>query len=74
MKIMKIKIIKKNQIRKRDFDSMKEDVHFLNEKYNSFERIFENKLDFIESRLSKLIEKDEKKEEIIVENENLNIN
>ena len=66
---------KKNQVRKRDFDLMKVDLQDLNDKYNSFERVFENKLDFIESNLSKLLEeerkhKEEKKSENKSENKN----
>ena len=67
---------KKNPIRKRDFDLMKEDLRDLSDKYNNFERVFDNKLDFIESSLSKLLkeegpQKEEKKiEKKINENKN----
>ena len=52
---------KKNQIRKRDFDLMKEDIRDLTDKCNNFERVFENKLYFIESSLSKLLNQEEEK-------------
>ena len=50
---------------------MKEDLNDLNEKYSQFERVFENKLEFIESSLSKLLKQDKNnKEEKKVENKN----
>ena len=39
---------------------MKEDLRDLSDKYNNFERVFDNKLDFIESSLSKLLKEEEK--------------
>ena len=39
---------------------MKDDLNDLNEKYSDFEKVFDNKLDFIESSLSKLLQKEEK--------------
>ena len=72
---------KKNQIKKKDFDKMKDDLNDLNEKYSNFEKVFENKLEFIESSLSKLLQKEEKekKEKIsedkkIIDNNNENNN
>ena len=47
--------------RKREFNVMKKDIKDLNEKFNDFERVFDNKLDFIETSLSKIL--DDKKEE-----------
>ena len=57
------KIIDDNKNKKiiKDFDLMREDLKNLNEKYTNFERIFDNKLDFIESSLSKLLEINKKK-------------
>ena len=42
--------------RKREFNVMKKDLKDLNEKFNDFEREFDNKLDFIETSLSKILE------------------
>jgi hypothetical protein len=47
--------------RKREFNVMKKDLKDLNEKFNDFERVFDNKLDFIETSLSKIL--DDKKED-----------
>ena len=41
---------------------MKDDLNDLNEKYSNFEKVFDNKLEFIESSLSKLLQKEEKEE------------
>ena len=58
-----MKVKSKNEIKQKDFDSMKENLKNLNEKYSKFEKIFDNKIDFIESNLSKLLEISKKKEE-----------
>ena len=56
---------------KKDFDLMKENLKNLNEKYSDFDRVFENKFEFIESSLSKLLKQDKNnKEEKKVENKN----
>ena len=67
----KINNDKKNLITKKDFDLIKEDLNDLNEKYSELERVFENKLDFFESSLSKSLKQDKNnKEEKKVENKN----
>ena len=43
---------------------MKQDLQELNEKYNYLERVLDNKMDFIESNLSKLLEKEGNQKEI----------
>ena len=53
-----IKEKKEKKINYREIEIIKEDINDLNDKYNQFERVFENKLDFIESTLIKLIDKD----------------
>ena len=58
-----MKVKSKNEIKQKDFDSMKEDLKNLNEKYSKFEKVFDNKIDFIESSISKLLEINKKKEE-----------
>ena len=51
---------------------MKEDLRDLSDKYNNFERVFDNKLGFIESSLTKLLKEEGKqKEEKNIENKNI---
>ena len=52
-----------NQIKRREFNAIKEDLNDFNEKLSKFERVFDNKLDFIESALSRLLEKEEQQKE-----------
>jgi hypothetical protein len=49
---------KEEKKRKNELNAIKEDITDLKEKYCSFERVWDNKLDFIESSLSKLMEKE----------------
>ena len=65
---------KQFQIRKKDFDLIKDDLNGLNEKYTKFEKVFDNKLEFIESSLSKLLQKEEKENKKLAENKNNNNN
>ena len=51
-----------NQIKRREFNLVKEDLNDLNDKICKFERVFDNKIAFFESSLSKLLEKDQQKE------------
>lgn len=48
---------KEEKKRKNELNEIKEDITDLKEKYCSFERVWDNKLDFIESSLTKLMEK-----------------
>ena len=48
---------KEEKKRKNELNAIKEDITDLKEKYCSFERVWDNKLDFIESSLTKLMEK-----------------
>lgn len=55
---LKEELVKKDdKKRKNELKTIKEDISILNEKYSNFERVFDNKLDFIESSLSKLMNK-----------------
>ena len=49
---------KEEKKRKNELNAIKEDIIDLKEKYCNFERVWDNKLDFIESSLSKLMEKE----------------
>ena len=51
---------------------IKDDLNGLNEKYTKFEKVFDNKLKFIESSLSKLLQKEEKENKKLAENKNNN--
>lgn len=55
---------------KNEIKAIKEDINDLNEKYSSFERVFDNKLEFIESSLSKLMEKEGNEKDIKKDFEN----
>jgi len=54
------KVNKEENKQRIEFKKIKEDINDLNDKFNNFERVFDNKLEFIETSLAKLIEKDEK--------------
>ena len=61
---------KNENIEKKDnLKYIKEDIQNLYEKYNDFERIFENKLDFIESSLSKITTEQEENRKTLDEKE-----